>query len=137
MKYSKILLPAKHQVLRSGAWFVVLSFLLIGAGCSLTTTVNLNTNGRVGNTNVTANQNVNATSSVTYRGQDGKNALELLQADHQVDVSTQGFVNAIDSQKPGDRQFWAFYVNGQQAQVGAKEYQSKNNDSIEWKLEAY
>lgn len=123
MKLRRFLLP------------VVLSLVLLGAGCSLTQTVNVNT---------TSNQNVNSTSttntgarSVSYAGQTGKNALELLQSKHQVDVSSQGFVNAIDGVKPGDHEYWSFYVNGKQADVGAKDYQTKTSDTIAWKLESY
>ena len=116
---------------------VLLSFLVLGAGCSWIQSVNVNTNTSTSNTNTVANQNTNTAASITYAGQDGKNALELLQSGHTVDVSDQGFVNAIDGVKPGDRQFWAFYVNGEQAQVGAKDYNTKGNDQIEWKLEAF
>lgn len=117
MKLKKFLLP------------VVLSLIVLGAGCSFTQTVNVNTS--------TGNQNINATARVTYAGQDGKSALELLQASHTVEVSDQGFVNAIDGVQPGTREFWAFYVNGEQAQVGAKEYVTKNGEQIEWKLEKF
>lgn len=111
------------------------ALLTLGAGCSFTQTVKVNSNGAT--TNGNANQNTNTVDNVTYTGQEGKNALELLQASHQVDVSDQGFVNAIDGVKPGDREFWAFYINNKQAQVGAKDYATKNSDSIEWKLEKY
>ena len=124
MKLTKVLLP------------VVLSLFVLGAGCSFTQTVNVNSNEAIDNANA-ANENVNAAASVAYAGQDGKNALELLQAEHQVEASAEGFVNAIDGVKPGEREFWAFYVNGKQAEVGAKDYQTKNNDRIEWKLEAF
>ena len=123
MKLQKTLLP------------VVLSLFVLGAGCSFWQTVDVNTN-TVTNVNAT-NENTNTTNGVTYTGQDGKNALELLQAGHTVDVSDQGFVNAIDGVKPGERQFWAFYVNGKQAEVGAKDYQTKTSDAIEWRLEAF
>lgn len=100
-----------------------------GASCSLLTTKQVNSN--------TTNTNIATTGAITYAGQDGKNALELLQQKHSVDVSAQGFVNAIDGRKPGDHEFWALYVNGKQAEVGAKEYVSKSNDAIEWKLESF
>lgn len=109
---------------------VALGLALTGASCSLTTKV-------LTNTNTVSNLNTAVSTSITYSGQDGKNALELLQSTHQVDVSAQGFVNAIDGRKPGDHQFWAYYVNGKQADVGAKEYQAKTGETIEWKLESY
>ncbi|MBI2984832.1 MAG: DUF4430 domain-containing protein [Candidatus Kerfeldbacteria bacterium] len=116
---------------------VVLSIFLLGAGCSFTQTVKVSTNSQ-GDSNVNAaNAKANQAQGVRYAGEDGKNALELLQAEHQVDVSDQGFVNAIDSRPPGDREYWAFYVNGKLADVGAKEYQTKSRDTIEWKLEKF
>lgn len=117
----------------------VLALALFGASC-WTQSVNVNSSAT---TNENSNGNTNTVAclpsagSVSYTGKDGKNALELLQIDHQVDVSAEGFVNAIDGQKPGDHQFWAFYVNCKQAEVGAKDYQSKGQDLIEWKLESF
>lgn len=118
----------------SSVLIVVLGLTLVGAGCGLTTSVNVNVTD---NANVSANLNVATTGSVTYAGQDGKNALELLQQKNSVDVSAQGFVNAINGRKPRDNEFWAFYVNGKQAEVGAKDYATKTSDAIEWKLETF
>lgn len=115
---------------------LVLGLTVAGAGCGLTTTTQIRTTTNSANVN-TAVTNTAATGSITYAGQDGKNALELLQQNHTVDVSAQGFVNAIDGRKPGDHEFWAFYTNGKQAEVGAKDYASKNSDEIEWKLETF
>ena len=49
------------------------------------------------------------------------------------------YVTMIDGQKADDekREFWAFYVNGKQSQLGAGSYTVKPNDSIEWKIETY
>ncbi len=126
MSLKKILLP------------VALSALLLGAGCSFTQTVNVNQTTTTNTINSqTAEVCQPSDRCVQYAGQDGKNALELLQSDHQVDVSDQGFVNAIDGVEPGDREFWALYVNGEQAQVGAKDYHTKDGETIEWTLESF
>ncbi len=125
MKLSKALLP------------VAISLALFGAGCSFTHTVNVNVTANKNANTATVNTKTTVTKSVTYTGQAGKNALELLQAKHTVDASAQGFVNAIDGVKPGDHQYWSFYVNNKQADVGAKDYQTKNDDAIEWKLESF
>lgn len=117
MKLTKILLP------------VALSLVVLGAGCSLTQTINVNS--------PPANTNLSTSLTISYHGQDQKNALQLLQADHTVDVSAQGFVNAIDNRKPKANQYWAFYVNGKLADVGAKDYSTKKTDTIEWKLESF
>lgn len=115
---------------------LLLGLAVLGASCSLTTTVkqqSANTKSVTTNT-VT---NTTATAKVAYAGQTGKNALELLQSGHTVDASAQGFVNAIDGVKPGEHEFWAFYVNAKQAAVGAKDYQTKDGETIEWKLEKF
>lgn len=118
--------------LYSSLFTIVLGLSLFGAGCGLTTTVRIpNDNANVAITNTAT------TEAISYPGQDGKNALELLQQKHTVDVSAEGFVNSIDGQKPSDHQFWAFYINGQSATVGAKDYQAKTNDTIDWKLETF
>ncbi len=137
MKLRKILLPARAKRLWRLGGPVVLSLVVLGAGCSLMQTINVN--GSAGNTNtaVNASANANISASITYSGQAGKNALELLTASHKVDTSAQGFVNAIDSIKPGDHQYWAFYINGKLSDVGAKDYQTKTTDAIEWKLESF
>lgn len=129
-----IILPTNTMYRKKLLIASLVALALMGAGCSLTHTVTV-TNTKATNTNVTVN--TNKVTSVTYAGQTGKNALELLQSGHQVDVSAAGFVNAIDGVTPGDHQYWSFYVNGKQADVGAKDYQTKNSDAIEWKLESY
>jgi len=119
----------------SSILILALGLTLAGAGCGLTTTVKTTTNSVIQNTNTVVC--AAPVGSISYAGQDSKNALELLQAKHQVDVSAQGFVNAIDAKKPGDHQFWAFYVNCKQAEVGAKDYQTKTSDLVYWRLESF
>ena len=106
---------------------------MAGASCGLTTSSATNT------AKTTINKAINTAKqqAVSYTGQAGKNALDLLKSGHAVDVSPEGFVNAIDGVKPGDHQFWALYVNGKQAEVGAKDYITKKGDTVEWKLESY
>lgn len=76
---------------------------------------------------------------ISYRGKEGKTALALLESNATVEVSGSGanaFVVAIGGYKPDVKgEFWAFYVNGKQAEVGAGSYITKADDLIEWKLE--
>jgi hypothetical protein len=74
---------------------------------------------------------------ISYVGLEGKNALELLKAGHQVDTQKFSFgemVQSIDGVKAPATDFWAFYVNGKQADVGAGDYQTKTGDTLSWKL---
>jgi uncharacterized protein YxeA len=79
------------------------------------------------------------TSSVSYDGQEGKTALELLKQNAEVvtkDSAYGPYVDSINNVQGGtDGKYWAFYVNGQMAQVGADAYQTKTGDKIEWKFE--
>lgn len=76
---------------------------------------------------------------VVYDGQEGKTALELLKQNAEVvtkDSAYGPYVDSINSVQGGtDGKYWAFYVNGQMAQVGADAYQTKTGDKIEWKFE--
>lgn len=78
-------------------------------------------------------------SVIEYQGQDGKNALELLQANHRVDVQHFSFgdlVTGIDGITPDAKHFWAMYVNGQFSQLGASAYATKSTDTIKWQIDA-
>jgi hypothetical protein len=76
---------------------------------------------------------------ISYQGEEGKNALDLLKAKHSVETQTfQGageFVTSINGLKGNSSNFWAFYVNNEQANVGASQYTTKSADFIEWKYE--
>lgn len=77
-------------------------------------------------------------TSIVYEGVDGKNAMELLRMNHQVTVKTYefgDFVTSINGITPDSNQFWSMYVNGQQSQVGASQYMTKNGDSIKWQID--
>lgn len=74
--------------------------------------------------------------------QKGVTALQALNSTHKIKskgVGQNTFVTAIDGREAmaDKREFWAFYVNGKQAEVGAGTYIIKNNDTIEWKIETY
>lgn len=80
----------------------------------------------------------NTTTSI-FKNED--TALELLSNTHTVTTKGQkenAFVTAIDGvTADSSKEFWSFYVNGKQAEVGAGSYVLKNNDTIEWKIEAF
>lgn len=72
----------------------------------------------------------------------GTTALQLLKMSHKAITKGENknaFITEIDARAASqdDREFWAFYVNGTQATVGAGSYIVKNNDTIEWKIETY
>lgn len=75
---------------------------------------------------------------VSYQGQDGKTALDLLKDKYDVETTKFDFgemVTGISGVKSNSNQFWAFYVNGQLATQSASSFITKTSDTISWKLE--
>lgn len=69
-------------------------------------------------------------------------ALILLQKTNNTIIKGEGtnaFVQSINGvmANPAKNQFWAFYINGKAATVGAGSYYLQPNDKIEWKIESY
>lgn len=78
------------------------------------------------------------TTHLSYEGQDGKTALELLKAkaDAQTKSSSLGeYVTAINGNDGGGTKYWLFYVNGKEAAEGAGTYVTHAGETIEWKLQ--
>lgn len=71
----------------------------------------------------------------------GDTALDLLKKTGAIKTKGEGknaFVVQINGKKADEKkEFWAFYINGKMAEIGAGSYQLKNNDQIEWKLEKF
>ena len=79
------------------------------------------------------------TTQLTYHGQEGKNALDLLKQ-HANKVETKSsslgdYVTAINGNNGGGKKYWIFYVNGKESQVGASAYVTHSSDVIQWKLQ--
>ncbi|MEV7961236.1 DUF4430 domain-containing protein [Oerskovia paurometabola] len=81
-------------------------------------------------------------SELSYEGVAGKTALELLlAADPSATVQGEGdmaFVTGIGGVAADPAgEFWALYVNGEMAQVGAGSLVTETGDEITWKLEKF
>lgn len=77
-------------------------------------------------------------NSPSYQVAENTTALAFLKTSHKVVTKDYGslgeMVTSIDGIAPRLDQFWAFYVNGKLANVGAGSYTLKNDDKLEWKL---
>lgn len=78
--------------------------------------------------------------TVSYNGVDGEVALVTLKAVTSVKTKNSGdlgeFVTEINGVEAEDGQnFWAFYVDGKQADKGASNYETKFGEKVEWRLE--
>lgn len=125
-------------------WFIPLALiaLLVILAPHGKITVPVNTNS-IANTNSTTNTADDANlptayATYSYAGEDGKTAFQLL--DEKYSVVSQQFdfgvmVKSIESDESTDSRYWLYYVNGQQPTVGADVYQTKEGDTILWRLE--
>lgn len=75
---------------------------------------------------------------ITYSGITGKTALAILQDKATVSLKQYSFgpmVTGINGLEATANQGWVFYINGTAASMGANDYQTKDGEKIEWKLE--
>lgn len=88
---------------------------------------------------ITVTPTIGLLEYVSYKGTTGKNALQLLEEKFQVEKEASGLVISINRRKANslEHEYWAFYVNGKLASVGPSDYQTKDGDIIEWKIEKY
>lgn len=77
--------------------------------------------------------------TVTYSGEEGKDALSILKELTEVATDSSDFGEFVTSingvAADPDTEFWAFYVNGELASEGAGIYQTKSTDTIEWRID--
>lgn len=115
--------------------FIASALVFLAAGCLGTPRT-----GKEGKVYQNAEKQLQNTQTAKYEGENGRTALEILKEKYTVQTKEFSgigeYVISIDGKKEDTgKNFWAFYVNGEQAQVGASSYQTKNGDKIEWKLE--
>ena len=79
--------------------------------------------------------------TVLYNGVAGEDALTTLRASASVETEESEFgefVSAIEGvAADSSSEYWAFYVNGELASVGADSYIAQEGDTVEWKLESF
>jgi len=78
------------------------------------------------------------TTYISYKGVAGQTALALLEKHAKVSVKHYSFgdlVTAINGTAGNGPKYWTFYINGQEAQVGAGSYTTKAGDKLEWRLQ--
>jgi hypothetical protein len=74
---------------------------------------------------------------ITYAGEDGKTALELLKAHAQVRTAASQLgqlVEEINGVRSGDGHYLIYFINGAMAKTGADQYVTRRGDKVEWKL---
>jgi uncharacterized protein DUF4430 len=85
----------------------------------------------------TITPSVKQITTLTYKGENGKDALTLLKQHATIKQNHSGLVISIDGTQPTGHNYWAFYINGKYASVGPASYKTKNSDTLFWKIEKY
>lgn len=78
-------------------------------------------------------------SRFSYQGETGVSALALLERKSSIEFDRSGLVVSINGRKAESksREYWGFYINGELASVGPKEYMTSPSDMIEWRIDKY
>ncbi len=77
-------------------------------------------------------------TQISYRGQNGVDALSLLRKQADVQVKHYSFgdmVVAINGSVGNGPKYWTFYINGKEAQIGAGAYKTHSSDTLMWRLQ--
>ena len=121
----------------------VLFFLLIFAGYSFYQTKLLSTKKSIAQQTLTVYLKISGQKNFIKKEIiSGKTALDLTKEKASVKIKGEGvnaYLTEINNQEAlnSKKEYWAFYVNGKMAEVGAGSYQLKDGDKIEWKIEKY
>ena len=86
---------------------------------------------------VTANAQKQITE-ITYRGEQGVDALSLLKRHATVQTKHYSFgdqVVSINGMTGNGPKYWTFYVNGKMSDTGAGAYKTKDGDKLTWRLQ--
>jgi|GEM_PF-608603 len=78
------------------------------------------------------------TTQISYRGQQGVDALTLLKRHAQVQTkhySFGDFVVSINGTAGNGPKYWTLFVNNKESSAGASAYITKSTDTVTWKLQ--
>lgn len=92
-------------------------------------------------TKQTTVQTAEQVKTLSYQGQDGKTALELLESAATIEKSGEGenaYITSINGvAADSTKEYWAFSINGEASMVGAGSYVTKSSDVIKWDLTTF
>ena len=121
------------QVLKSKLILVVAAVIIIVVGVS----IGVYSHDHSANVHTITNAQHQITQ-ISYRGQNGIDALTLLKEHATIQTKKYSFgyfVASIDGVTGNGPKFWTLYVNNKESSVGGNSYISKNSDTITWKLQ--
>jgi len=100
--------------------------------------ITFNAPAEEGKTEAATQELPEAFATLEYAGEAEKDAFTLLKENADVDYDEFDFgvmVKSINGDASTADRFWLYYVNGEQAMVGADAYETQDGDTILWRLE--
>ncbi|ENH97372.1 hypothetical protein J416_05138 [Gracilibacillus halophilus YIM-C55.5] len=86
---------------------------------------------------ISQNNQQEVMSENSYQVEQGTVLLDVLEDHHEVDVTDEGFITAIDDRTQVENEkYWLYFVNGEMASQSVDEYKVKDNDDIVFDLQA-
>jgi hypothetical protein len=128
---ARFLTKEQQEKLNQYAYIIFALTLLCFVGYAIDQSLRLN------NKQIQQQQN---NLTISYNGRSGKTVLEILKENHNPEIEeTSGgsFVNSINGKKNTSNSFWVYYVNGKQGTVASDQYETKDEDKVEWKYEKF
>lgn len=122
------------------AVFGVLAFCgLVAGGLYLYDQSDNSKNSDTIKTEGTPKQELTGNETVSYQGEEGKTALELLQQNATIVTKGEGanaYVTTINGKlaDTAKNEYWKMNVNGEMSNVGAGSYITKDTDTITWEF---
>lgn len=124
-----------QRIIKRAIFFILLAFVAGFAFLAIWARIS------VPRQQITSSSPVSTTvaSTISYKGEDGKDALTLLKNHASIVQNQSGLVVTINGRTANDskHEFWEFVVNGKEAKVGPASYVTKPGDTIQWKIATY
>jgi hypothetical protein len=121
-----------NESLRQGLIIAAVLIVLIGIGALLSRVPTRKLSSQTAATP--------AIQSITYKGEEGKTVLELLERDHTVekqDTPYGTYVRSIDGLGQTDNSVWLPYVDGENLAESVDKAKTTPNQTISWRYETF
>lgn len=106
---------------------ILIVVVVLGGGYGVLRQRNLN--------NQSVSSSVEQSKLISYDGEDGKTAYDILQSKYSVEASTGSYgvmVSSINGLKATSTEFWLYSVNGEQPDKAADQFMTRSGDKITW-----
>ncbi|WP_232824039.1 MULTISPECIES: DUF4430 domain-containing protein [Paraliobacillus] len=111
--------------------FLLSTLILFGCGQTETPdeTTNVEEQEQVVNITISTDNGEEVISSETIEIEENEILMDVLEENYEIE-DADGFITSIDGVEQSDDKYWLYEVNGEQANVGASEYELSSGDEV-------